>query len=220
MTALHLTFDDGPDPALTPWVLEALGDHYARATFFVLGERVRETPWLITEILARGHRVELHGDRHLDHRAASGADLAEDTVDALSVLTAMGVTPQWWRLPWGRPGPHTAAVAARVGVRIAGWDADSHDWRGDDWSAQTDGMRETAFRGGVVLLHDGFGPGSTRTDGHNTLQIVSGLLALAEEHGTAVRPLPDARAWDADEIPTGVAHVARPATVPTEPEAR
>src|SRR4051795_8941253 len=62
--AVGLTFDDGPHPQATPLVLEILRRHGATATFFVVGEQVRRTGALMDEIVAAGHRIALHGDRH------------------------------------------------------------------------------------------------------------------------------------------------------------
>ena len=61
---MALTFDDGPHPAGTPAVLGVLERAGARATFFLVGEQVRRDPALAREIVAAGHAVALHGDRH------------------------------------------------------------------------------------------------------------------------------------------------------------
>src|SRR4051812_4444117 len=59
-----LTFDDGPHPRATPAVLELLAERGATATFFVVGEQVRRTGTLVDDIVAAGHCIALHGDRH------------------------------------------------------------------------------------------------------------------------------------------------------------
>lgn len=189
---LMLTFDDGPSPDWTAQVIERLAAHEVKATFFVLGDRIRSRPSVIRNLVAAGHRVELHGDHHLDHREATAEELETDTAAALKMLAAVGVVPTWWRLPWGRPGPATAAVAEKHGLRIVGWDADTHDWRGDDWAAQPDSVTRVGEHGGVVLLHDALGKGQTRINCMNTLDLIDGLVAAAKEHGTSVAVLPDA----------------------------
>ncbi|MEM9836576.1 MAG: polysaccharide deacetylase family protein, partial [Bacteroidota bacterium] len=63
---LYLTFDDGPIPGVTPWVLEQLEKYQAKATFFCVGENVRRNPQLVEDILAAGHSVGNHTMRHLD----------------------------------------------------------------------------------------------------------------------------------------------------------
>jgi peptidoglycan/xylan/chitin deacetylase (PgdA/CDA1 family) len=196
---LYLTFDDGPDPEWTPRVLEILERHSAKATFFVLGWRVREQPGIVEDILAGGHRVELHGDQHLDHEVAALGELVDDTQDALDALKDLGIVPQWWRLPFGRSGPSTAALATAHALRIAGWDVDTHDWRGDGWAQQPAQVSDLATNGGVVLLHDAVVPGIGRTDVGNTLEIAEQLILHAERAGTEIAAFPDAEY--ADHVP-------------------
>jgi peptidoglycan/xylan/chitin deacetylase (PgdA/CDA1 family) len=208
---LYLTFDDGPDPSTTPRVLEALHENRARATFFVLGTKVRRHPELVPEILRAGHRVELHGDDHLDHLVASDAEIAVDTEWALESLADVGVSPQWWRLPWGRQGDVTAGLAREHGLRIAGWDADTHDWRGDRWRAQPDTVRRAVTHGGVVLMHDANGPGARRRGVINTVALIHELLARTEVNVPPLR-FPDAGVPAADRIPAGA-----PSALESEP---
>lgn len=191
-TPLFLTFDDGPDPQWTPRVAELLARHGATATFFVLGWRVRESPAIVGELLASGHRIELHGDAHLAHDLVTPDQLATDTEDALRVLAGLGVEPEWWRLPFGRSGPASRALADQHGLRLAGWDADTNDWRGDGWRNQPAQVSDAAERGGVVLLHDATVPGIGRTTALNTLEITDELLKVAGRHGTPVAVLPPA----------------------------
>ncbi len=189
---LFLTFDDGPDPVWTPRVVDLLGRYGATATFFVLGWRVREAPELVGQLLAAGHRVELHGDAHLDHEVATPEQLTTDTADALAVLRDAGAEPQWWRIPFGRPSLMTGALAEEHGLRLAGWDVDTHDWRGDGWAYQPAQVSDAAETGGVVLLHDAVVPGVGRTAATNTLEIVEALLSAAARAKTPVLALPPA----------------------------
>lgn len=191
-TPLFLTFDDGPDPDWTPRVAALLARHRVTATFFVLGWRVREAPELIGELVAAGHRIELHGDAHLDHEIATPEQLGVDTADAIRVLAGVGLVPEWWRIPYGRPGPSTRALADQHGLRIVGWDADTHDWRGDGWAHQPAQVSDAASRGGIVLLHDATAPGIGRTSALNTLEVTDELLKTAARHGTPVEVLPAA----------------------------
>jgi peptidoglycan/xylan/chitin deacetylase (PgdA/CDA1 family) len=206
---LYLTFDDGPDPDGTPAVLAALARHEVRATFFVLGARVREWPGIVGAVLGAGHRIELHGEAHLDHRGLTPAALIRDTDTALTAMRDAGIVlPQWWRLPWGRPGPDTHRVAAARDLRIIGWDADTHDWRGDGWADQPEPVQTVAREGGVVLMHDGFGPGQLRDDVTNTIGLIDGIMAAARAADVTVAALPPARAAAGllltDAIPTAV----------------
>lgn len=191
---LYLTFDDGPDPEWTPRVLEALERHGAQATFFVLGWRVRRHPDLIEDILAGGHRIELHGDEHLDHTASTTEELVDDTEDVLDSLRELGLIPQWWRIPFGQPAPVTHELAKDYGLRIVSWDVDPHDWRGDRWQDQPSSVWEAG--GGVVLLHDAIVPGIGRTDAENTIEIADAMLTAARRAGVPALALPEATSPD------------------------
>lgn len=189
---LFLTFDDGPDPDWTPRVADVLARHRARATFFVLGWRVRERPDIVADLLAAGHRVELHGDAHFDHGIATADELRDDTAAAMAALRSAGADPEWWRIPFGRPGLLTPELAAEHGLRVVGWDVDTHDWRGDGWANQPAQVSDAADHGGVVLLHDAVVFGTPRSSAENTLEVVEVLLQHAARHHTPVLALPDA----------------------------
>lgn len=187
---LHLTFDDGPSPAWTPVVLAALARVGARATFFVLGDAVRTSPDLVRRTLDDGHRVELHADRHVRHDRWTRAQLDADTDRALDALAAVGAAPEWWRTPWGRATDDTAAVAAARGLTLVRWDADTHDWRGDDAEAMLAAVRRDVPEGGVVLAHDALGPGASRDGCEETVRFVTLAAAWAARRDLPLEPLP------------------------------
>jgi peptidoglycan/xylan/chitin deacetylase (PgdA/CDA1 family) len=194
---LHLTFDDGPSPAWTPVVLAALERVGARATFFVLGEAVAAHPALVRATVRAGHRVELHAHRHERHDRLTAAEIGADADAALGALADAGVHPAWWRTPWGRITDDTRAVAAARGLALVGWDADTHDWRGDRAEDMLAAVARDAPAGGTVLAHDGLGPGALRTGCEETVRFVTLVAAWARERGLALEPLP------APSVPVG-----------------
>jgi peptidoglycan/xylan/chitin deacetylase (PgdA/CDA1 family) len=151
-----LTFDDGPHPQGTPAVLEVLAAADVRATFFLVGEQVRRNPALAQEILAAGHQVGLHCDRHRNLLRLTPwqtrADIAraQDTIEA-----ATGRAIGLYRPPYGALSASALRLARARGWRTLLW---SH-W-GKDWQARatpasiaarvTDGV----VAGSVLLLHD------------------------------------------------------------------
>jgi peptidoglycan-N-acetylglucosamine deacetylase len=191
VAALWLTYDDGPDPVWTPALLDALRAADARATFFVLAPRARRHPELLRRAVGEGHAVAPHGDghrRHTDMDAAAGrADLAA----TLGALAAAGVpAPRRWRTPWGVEAAWTRPLAAEHGLEVTGWDADTHDWRGDNAQAMLAAVRpRLAAPGTVVLAHDGLGPGARRDGCAETVALTAPLVALAREHGLEPRAL-------------------------------
>jgi peptidoglycan/xylan/chitin deacetylase (PgdA/CDA1 family) len=188
-----LTFDDGPDPQWTPAVLDALAAAGARATFFVLGERVRAHPGLVRRTLAEGHVVEVHGDEHLSHPDAGEAAVRTDLTAALAALAQVGVEPRRWRIPWGRLAPFTPAVAAQAGLALTGWTVDTHDWRGDDAASMLAACAPALAPGTVVLAHDGLGPGALRTGCAETAALVGPLTTAIRAAGLS--PVPLDAAW-------------------------
>lgn len=187
---LHLTFDDGPSPAWTPVVLAALARVGARATFFVLGPQARQHPDLVRATVAAGHDVQLHAERHERHDRLTREAIDADAGTALRALSDAGVAPTLWRTPWGRITDDTRAVAARRGLRLVGWDADTHDWRGDPAEAMLAAVERDAPIGGIVLAHDALGPGVRRTGCEETVRFVTLVAAWAAERGLRLEPLP------------------------------
>lgn len=184
-----LTFDDGPDPAGTPDVLDALAAVQARATFFVLGERAMEQPRAIAAIRAGGHEVELHGHRHLRHTELTRAELAHDTEEAIEALARLGVTPRRWRTPWGVRAPWTEELAAAHGLELVDWDLDPEDWAGGSAEEMLEELQPQLQPGGVVLLHDGVGPGARRSSCIQTARLVGPLVEAIRARGCEPAPL-------------------------------
>jgi peptidoglycan/xylan/chitin deacetylase (PgdA/CDA1 family) len=187
---LSLTFDDGPDEQWTPAVLAALERCEARATFFLVGERVRASPWLVDELLAAGHDVQLHCDRHIRHSERSEQEIELDVRAALASLARHGVHPGWWRTPWGVRTPASRAVAQRHGLKLVNWSLDTEDWRGEPVSAMLARVRPIRD-GDVVLMHDGLGPGALRSGCASTVELIPSIVRDARAAGLDVGPLGD-----------------------------
>ena len=151
-----VTFDDGPHPEGTPAVLETLARHRARATFFLVGEQVRRRPELARRILAEGHELALHGDRHVSLLVRSRRSVADDWDRVQgTVADATGVTAVLYRPPYG-----AFSSAALVELYRRGWRTQLWSIWGRDWSRRATGAsiaRRATRRlrpGDVVLLHD------------------------------------------------------------------
>jgi peptidoglycan-N-acetylglucosamine deacetylase len=190
-----LTYDDGPDPHWTALLLEELRERGARATFFVITPRAVANRDLIEEMHADGHEVGLHCCRHLRHSDQSEGELTAELATGIRQLCSVGSYPRAWRPPWGRETEVTRELAARHGLRLWGWNLDSHDWRGDTaqrMHAAIDaqgGLRD----GDVVLMHDGLGPGAMRSGCEQTLALTRLLLAEAERRELSPAPVSECR---------------------------
>jgi peptidoglycan/xylan/chitin deacetylase (PgdA/CDA1 family) len=155
--AIALTFDDGPDRATTPAVLNTLAHFGARATFFVLGEKVRAAPDVLRAIARAGHTIGIHGDHHdrllslrSPKRIVAELERARD-----SVAEIIGERPCLFRPPVGHVSPRTAVAARQLGLTIVGWSVRSRDGLSSTSVADVErrvcaGMRS----GAIILLHD------------------------------------------------------------------
>jgi peptidoglycan/xylan/chitin deacetylase (PgdA/CDA1 family)/GNAT superfamily N-acetyltransferase len=181
--ALHLTFDDGPDEVWTPRLLEMLKRMDVCATFFPIGERVAAKPELTLAVVEAGHQVELHCMRHTLHSRLTREELEDDVNEALGVLSKLGIRPRHWRPPGGEVATWTAAIAAANGLRLAGWSADTFDWREDAPATMLELVEGAIGPAAVVLMHDGIGPGALRSGCEGTVAVVERIVALARERG-------------------------------------
>lgn len=181
--AVYLTFDDGPDKRWTPAVLDALDAVGARATFFVIAPLAAAQPQLIARMQDAGHSVQLHCDEHVRHTYFEDGELEADTARALERLDALGVHPTCWRAPWGVTTPRTEDVAAAHGLRLVHWTADTEDWAGHTPTAMLDRVEAGVESGGIVLAHDGLGPGALRAGCAGTVALIAPLVALAHRRG-------------------------------------
>ncbi|HLX03520.1 MAG TPA: polysaccharide deacetylase family protein, partial [Trinickia sp.] len=104
---IALTIDDGPDPEVTPRVLDLLDRHDSRATFFCIGDAARRYPHLVEAIVARGHAVENHSQRHRHNFSLLGPRALRREIEAAqNTLTEIsGVRPLFFRAPAGLRNP-------------------------------------------------------------------------------------------------------------------
>jgi peptidoglycan-N-acetylglucosamine deacetylase len=151
-----LTFDDGPHPQGTPAVLETLRGAGAPATFFLAGEQVLRRPSLVAEIVAAGHRVELHCHRHRNQLRLGARQLLEDADRAKAAIEdASGQAVGDYRPPYGI----FSAIGLRA-VRSRGWRPVLWSQWGRDWTRRATPVsiarRATAGAraGDILLLHD------------------------------------------------------------------
>lgn len=159
-----LTFDDGP-AAWTPAILDALRQGGARATFFVLGEHVREEPSLAARLAREGHEVGSHGLVHVDlttlatGQLRAGLGTAQDVVEA-----ATGARPRLFRPPYATADRRVARAAASVGLKTTVLrDVDPADWRATDPDAVVVAVLRDVRPGSIVCLHDGVPVGNKGT---------------------------------------------------------
>ena len=153
---MALTFDDGPHPQGTPAILETLREAGAPATFFLAGEQVLRRPSLVAEIVAAGHRVELHCHRHRNQLRLAPRMLIEDAERARAAIEEAGGQPvRDYRPPYGIFSAAGLRAVRRRGWRPVLWSLWGRDWRRDA-SAGSIATKATAGAraGDILLLHD------------------------------------------------------------------
>ena len=124
-----LTFDDGPHPHGTPAVLEMLREAGAVATFFLAGEQVLRRPALVAEIVAAGHRVELHCHRHRNQLRLTPGQLLDDAERARAAIEEAGGQPiADYRPPYGIFSAAGLRAVRRRGWRPVLWSQWGRDW--------------------------------------------------------------------------------------------
>jgi peptidoglycan/xylan/chitin deacetylase (PgdA/CDA1 family) len=155
--AVALSFDDGPDPAVTPRVLDQLAAAGATATFFCIGERALRHKALVRRIVAEGHAVENHTLSHKLHFAfLMGHALRREIVDAQSALADIaGVAPRWFRAPMGIRGPQLDPALHRAGLQLMAWSRRGYDTRSADAERVFDRLVRHLTPGDILLMHDG-----------------------------------------------------------------
>jgi peptidoglycan-N-acetylglucosamine deacetylase len=163
---LAITFDDGPNPSITPRFLELLDQFQARATFFLIGNYARECPQIVREIAARGHLIGNHTQTHPNLFWLGPSQIREELLRCQDSIVSAGVAPvKWFRPPWGMRNPALAGVARSLDMRVVLWTLLPGDWRAqsDEWlignlAPIADRAKNAATRtgsGDLLCVHDG-----------------------------------------------------------------
>ncbi len=114
---LALTFDDGPNPAWTPRVLEILAGHEVQATFFMVGSRAQKEPTLVRQMIAAGHLIGNHSWDHPNLALASADCIKEELSRTSQMLEQIiGAPVRYFRPPFGARRPEVLRVARRLGM--------------------------------------------------------------------------------------------------------
>jgi peptidoglycan/xylan/chitin deacetylase (PgdA/CDA1 family) len=187
---IALTFDDGPNDAATPELLDVLARHGVRATFFSIGNFVRQRPEITRAVDAAGHLLGNHTMSHPKLSMEPAARVRQELADCSAVLEDLtGVAARFFRPPFGARRPAVLRIARELGLVPVTWNVTGYDWNpigADGILKNLDaGIARNRRRGcgSNLLLHDGGhrGMGASRMD---TVRAVDRLLTARAGDGT------------------------------------
>ena len=190
---IAITIDDGPDPAVTPAVLDLLDAHAAKATFFCIGTEARAHPALCREIVRRGHSVQNHSDRHSRRFSLLGAKAMGREIAAAqaSLADITGEVPRFFRAPAGLRNPFLAPVLQRLDLQLVSWTRRGFDTVRRDPTDVLARLARGLAAGDILLAHDG--NAARAEDGSAVLlAVLPELLARAMSLALVVVTLPAA----------------------------
>jgi peptidoglycan/xylan/chitin deacetylase (PgdA/CDA1 family) len=157
---VHLTFDDGPIPEVTPWVLDLLKAQGVKATFFCIGDNIRKHPEIFSRILAEGHTVGNHTQNHLNGWKTPTKLYLENVMAAESQMLEAGLREQTerrklFRPPYGRITHRQARALNAMGYDIIMWTVLSYDFDASISPLQCyQNVSQNLSPGTIVVFHD------------------------------------------------------------------
>jgi len=166
--AIYLTFDDGPIPEVTPWVLDILKSHNAKATFFCIGDNVKKNPEIFRRIIAEGHSVGNHTFNHLNGWKTETSAYVENVLKCEDIISTIQKNSPFeggrgdvsnsellFRPPYGKATSKQAKILQKKGFKIVMWDIISYDYEttiSEEKCLQN--ILKNIKPGSVVVFHD------------------------------------------------------------------
>lgn len=157
--SIYLTFDDGPIPQVTPWVLSELEKHNAKATFFCIGENIHKHPAIFQQVLQSGHTIGNHTFNHLNGwntpvlTYLQNIQKCQQTIEEHSLINKNDIL--LFRPPYGKIRPKQSRFLRKKGYKIIMWDVLSADY---DINLTKEKCLENVIKnvqsGSIIVFHD------------------------------------------------------------------
>ncbi len=191
---LAITFDDGPNPALTPKLLELLDKYNAPATFFVIGRYAAQCPDIVRETAARGHVVANHTQTHPNLFWLGPHAIRDELQKSQGAISAAaGFAPKWFRPPYGFRNPWVGKIATELSLGVVMWTLIPGDWTPQPPEQLIRKMQPIAAHaeasvsnqnsaGDILCLHDG-GHRELNADRTHTLKALEHWLPRWRDAG-------------------------------------
>ena len=152
---VYLTFDDGPTPEITEWVLAELKKHEAKATFFCIGNNIEKHPSIFSKILQEGHTIGNHTFNHLNGWKTNKMDYVQNALQCEKAIEAFAYKSKLFRPPYGKIKPSQAKALRDKGYQVIMWDVLSADF---DQQISPEQCLENVLRnvasGSIIVFHD------------------------------------------------------------------
>ncbi|MBC7847421.1 MAG: polysaccharide deacetylase family protein [Flavobacterium sp.] len=151
---IYLTFDDGPIPEITEWVLEELQKHNAKATFFCIGHNIEKHPDIFEKVIENGHSVGNHTFNHLNGWKTATEEYIENSRQ-WSVVSGLSPNSKLFRPPYGKIKSSQSKKLQQLGYKIIMWDVLSADY---DTTITPEKCLENVLKnvssGSIIVFHD------------------------------------------------------------------
>ena len=158
---IAITFDDGPHPGQTGRILKVLEEYGIQATFFVIGQNVRNYPQVLSQVAAAGHEIGNHTYHHLDVSKLDSDSLRRELqLTAAAVRSLTGAECRLFRPPTGAIRPDQEEQVRSMGYRTVCWSIDTEDWRGMSADTIASTVLGRVRGGDIILFHDYISPRS------------------------------------------------------------
>lgn len=152
---IFLTFDDGPVPEVTPWVLDVLKSLNVKATFFCVGENISKYPDIFKRLLSEGHSVGNHTYNHLNGWKTNFDYYLENIQKTQQIMQAHGVNSRFFRPPYGKIKPGQSRFLTENDYKIVMWDVLSKDYLQTIKPEQVKAnILNNVSSGSIIVCHD------------------------------------------------------------------
>ncbi len=179
---IFLTFDDGPIPEVTPWVLDQLKEHEVKATFFCIGDNIRKHPHLFQRLLDEGHSIGNHTFHHVKGTQTATSAYLEEVA---AFNHCVEHPPKLFRPPYGKLTRQQARAIQKAGYRIVMWDVISYDF---DKTITKERCLKNVIRkmkeGSIIVFHD-----SLKAEQHLRYTLPK-VLEVIKERGWMAKSIP------------------------------
>lgn len=186
---IALTFDDGPDQLYTPKILDVLKKHDAKATFFLVGNRLEAYEDVVQRIEKEGHIIGNHTMSHPNIMKIEPEEVLQELADCdQAIFDLVGYRPLLFRSPYGSLTPELVELISGKGYKIISWNVDSLDWKGIPAEEVKLNIIENVENGSIVLQHSMAGEGK---DLSGTVEALDEILTILKRENYKFVTIPE-----------------------------